>query len=489
MLFDLLSETATRAPEACAVILPDRSRLTYAELEHAAVRVASTLDAAGVGAGSRVVLLLPNCSDFVASVFAVARLGGVIVPLTPQFPARELEYYIRDSAPAAVITLADHTELCRAAVAAAAPSCRVITLPLPASGDSATLRTAAPSAGDAALWQYSSGSTGLPKRVVRTHAHLLAEAQHFVRTVGVTASDRILTVVPLFHAHGFGNCLLAAVGSGACMVVCPTFQRARVVQIIETEGVTIFPGVPFMFGILASSSSIPPTLSATLRLAFSAGAPLPREVFTGFRDKFGVSVRQLYGSTETGSVSINLDSCDEQRWSSVGRPMHGVEVRVVDPEGRVLAANQQGEVIVCSAAMATGYAGGEVDSTAAFRDGFYWTSDLGYQDPEGNLYLTGRTTIFIDTGGHKVDPVEVEHVLNRYPKIAQSVVIGVKGRYGRQIVKAVIVAKEACTAEEIASWCRGELADFKIPRLVEFRREIPVSPLGKVLRKYLQDLG
>jgi long-chain acyl-CoA synthetase len=138
--------------------------------------------------------------------------------------------------------------------------------------------------------------------------------------------------------------------------------------------------------------------------------------------------------------------------------------------------------------MTTAYRGLPEESQRTFRDGFYWTSDLGYRDREGSLYITGRTTIFIDTGGHKVDPVEVEQVLNRHPKIVQSVVIGVKGRYGRQIVKAVVVANEPSSSEEIIAWCRGELAEFKVPRLVEFRREIPVSPLGKVLRKYLQGL-
>lgn len=487
MLFDLLSAAAARAPQAPALILPDRSHVTYEQLEQAALQLAASLAATGVAAGDRVVLVLPNCSDFVVSVFAVARLGAVVVPLTSRFPVRELEYYVKDCAPAALITLSEHADLCLSAVAAAGANCSVLTLPQ-SRCDPGTVRRELPTAGDAVLWQYSSGSTGMPKRIVRSHANLVAEADHFVRTVGLTASDRILAVVPLFHAHGFANCLLAAVRSGAAMVLCPKFQRARVMKIIQMEGVTIFPGVPFMFGILASSTSLPP-ISATLRLAFSAGAPLSREIFTGFRDKFGVSVRQLYGSTETGSISINLESCEGGRWASVGRPMHGVEVRVVDQEGHPVEPNQQGEVIVRSAAMAIGYARAEEHSASAFRDGYYWTSDLGYLDPDGNLYLTGRTTIFIDTGGHKVDPVEVERVLERHPKVAQSVVIGVKGRYGRQVVKAVIVAKESCSAEELAVWCRAELADFKTPRLIEFRREIPVSPLGKVLRKYLQDLG
>jgi long-chain acyl-CoA synthetase len=341
----------------------------------------------------------------------------------------------------------------------------------------------------AALCQYSSGSTGLPKGIVRSHAQLCAEAEHFVATVAVEAGERILAVVPLFHAHGFGNCLLAAVKAGATLVLLTAFHRRRTVASIVEHEVSIFPGVPFMFGILASSASIAAQPLPQLRLTFSAGSGLPREVFCAFREKFGVVVRQLYGSTETGSVSINLGSCDMELWASVGQPTRAVEARVVDAWGRDVAVGERGEILVRSPAMATAYRSADENAQHAFRAGFYWTSDLGYRDAGGNLFITGRTTLFIDTGGHKVDPVEVEQVIARHPKVEQSVVIGIKGRFGRQVVKAVVVTNEPCTAEEVVAWCRAQLAEFKLPRVVEFRREIPVSPLGKVLRKYLQELG
>lgn len=494
MLYDLLRRASERSPETAALIAEDGARLSYGELRAAADVFSETLARSGITPGDHVVVVLPNTVAFVITVFAVARIGAVLVPLNPALRAAELRYYFRECGAVAVVTDDEHAETCGRVQRSLQQPERIFTdvrvEALPPSWQGGGRWRFGPVAADTpALCQYSSGSTGLPKAILRTHAQLCAEAEHFVATVGVATGERILTVAPLFHAHGFGNCLLAAIKGGATLVLLTAFHRRRTIASIIEHEVSVFPGVPFMFGILASSSSIAPQPLSMLRLAFSAGAALPRDVFAAFRDKFGVLIRQLYGSTETGSVSINLGSCHDERWASVGQPMHGVDVRVVDAWGRAVGAGERGEILVRSAAMTQAYRGLEEASQQAFREGYYWTSDLGYRDHDGNLFITGRTTIFIDTGGYKVDPVEVEQVLDRHPKVARSVVIGVKGRYGRQVIKAVVVANEPCSTEEIATWCRAELAEFKIPRVIEFRREIPVSPLGKVLRKYLQDLG
>ena len=485
MLYDLLSQTAARHASTAALIAEDGTQMSYGALQTAVDAFSVTLAASGIAPGDHVAVVLPNSVDFVVTVFAVARIGAVLVPLNPAFRSSELRYYFRECQAVVAVTDAEHADVCAEVQRSLQQPERIFTTSAAPGHD----RRFPAVRGDApVLCQYSSGSTGLPKAIVRTHAQVCAEAEHFVTTVGVAVGERILTVAPLFHAHGFGNCLLAAVRGGGTLILLTAFHRRRTIAAIVDHGVSIFPGVPFMFGILASSGSLAAQPLRTLRLAFSAGASLPHDVFSAFRDKYGVVLRQLYGSTETGSISINLDNCDGERWASVGQPMRGINIRIVDPWGRAVAAGDRGEILVQSAAAATAYRGLEPVSQQAFRGGFYWTSDLGYQDPDGNLFITGRTTIFIDTGGHKVDPVEVEEVLNRHRKVAQSVVLGVKGRYGRRVVKAVVVAKEPCTAEEIATWCRAELADFKVPRIVEFRREIPISPLGKVLRKYLQDL-
>lgn len=486
MLYRMLADTARQHLRADALCFDGRV-MTFADLIAAVDRFAVRLSAAGIRAGDRVAVLLPNTVDFVVSVFAVAKVRGILVPLNQDYPEGELRHYFDDARPAAVVTTPAHAERVAAIAARAALELRVFT-----STDSPPVTNEAGEderqafAGDV-LYQYSSGSTGTPKRVMRTQANLVAEADNFVATVGLRASDRILTVVPLFHAHGFGNCLLASARAGAAMVLLESFHRARVLRALSEDGVTVFPGVPFMFGILAASPLQRKVEFPDLHLAFSAGAALGREAFAGFGAKFGVTVRQLYGSTEAGSVSIHLGPCNGDLWASVGQPMHNVELRLADGDGRSLAAGETGEILVRSAAMTAGYYGLPEVNETSFRDGFFRSGDLGHRDAEGHIFITGRKKLFINVGGFKVDPLEVEAILNSHPSVAESVVVGVRANHGRELVKAVIVRREDCTAAEIQDWCRGKLADFKIPHAVQFRTEIPKSPLGKILRKYLTD--
>lgn len=489
MLYAMLAATAGRHPRANAIVQDGRT-VTFAELLTAVDGFAARLAGAGIGGSDRVVLLLPNSREFIVSVFALAKIGGIIVPLNPQYQEPELQYYFRDCLPKAVITRPGLADACSRIIDSLALRCPVLTstdgVRAKASLSEASLTGLGQTAANLeVLYQYSAGSTGVPKRVTRTQANLVAEASNFVATAGLGSDDRILTVVPLFHAHGFGNCLLASARSGAAVVVLQTFQRARVVEALTHEHITIFPGVPFMFSILAASPFLRGLHFPALRLAFSAGAALPREAFEGFNAKFGVAVRQLYGSTETGSVSINLGPCTDDLWASVGLPIHNVEVLIADAEGRPVETGQVGEILVRSPAMTTGYAGLPDISRESFRDGYFWSGDRARRDSRGNLFITGRKTLFINIGGYKVDPVEVENVLNAHPGVSESVVLGVMGHQGRELVKAVIVPREECTAQQIQDWCSGKISDYKIPRIVEFRHEIPRSPLGKILRKYL----
>jgi long-chain acyl-CoA synthetase len=335
---------------------------------------------------------------------------------------------------------------------------------------------------------FSSGSTGKSKRVTRTQHNLLAEFEAMVATAGHTAQDRILCTVPLYHAHGFANALVVSLLSGACMVLPASEFNARATMgLLVSEGVTIYPAVPFMIKMLCDTRFTEPPDLSRLRLVFTAGAPLPEAVSARFAQIYGKTVGQLYGSTETGAISLNvLHQTDKP--NSVGRPLNGYEVQIREEDGEVLPAGETGEIWIGSPATTRRYDGLPEMTEQCFAGDYFFAGDTGHLDADGYLYVTGRKKLLINVAGYKVDPLEVEEVLAKHPKIGDSVVVGVAhAGYGEKI-KAVVVRRpeaEACTEAEIIEFASEHLAEYKVPKMVEFRDEVPRSPLGKILRKYL----
>lgn len=490
-----ISTNGERHPHKDAII-DGNKRITYSELNECISNLAGWLISRGVQRGDRVALLLQNSSEFVISFFAIAAIGAIAVPLNIQYKEQELTGYLRDSNPKVVIALSHLIPLIKEVISDLRnKECDVIGVPdgrnesfsymHAIKGNSPFYRPVDLQPENDVLCQYSSGSTGKPKRIIRTHSNLVSEAGNFNATVKITSNDKILCVVPLFHAHGFGNCMLASLYAGATLVILEDFNRRKVLQTIQDEQITVFPGVPFMFSILAETPLREKIRLSSLRLCFSAGAPLSHETFQKFFEKYGVPIRQLYGTTETGSVSINLDENISNTADSVGLPMKNVVVEIFGEKGEILQSNETGEIGIKSAAAIKGYSGSEDLNRESFRNEYFFPLDLGRKDNNGNLYITGRKTLFINTGGNKVDPSEIEVLLGKYPKVKEVVVVGAKSYYGEGVIKAVIVPNIQCSEREIIDFCKGKIADFKIPKIIEFRDEIPKSPLGKVLRKYL----
>jgi long-chain acyl-CoA synthetase len=329
--------------------------------------------------------------------------------------------------------------------------------------------------GEVAMQQFSSGSTGRAKRLCRTHGQCAAEANFYS---WIDPRDRVLCAVPLFHTYGLGCCMLAALRNAATLVVMDEpnpflLRRGAALELLEREAITVFPGVPFQFRLLAEAPEQHADLSA-LRLCFSAGTALDPDTFTAFRDRFGIAVRQLYGCTEAGTLTVNLDMDPVVTAASVGWPVGDVQVDVAD-----------GEVLVASPAMTDGYADMPALSREAFRHGWFRTGDLGRLDPDGRLYLTGRRKLLIEVGGFKVDPVEVQDVLCAHPQVREAVVVGVPANGGEAVKAVVVVPEVELSDRELLRHCREHLASFKVPQIVERRTEIPRSPLGKILRKHL----
>jgi long-chain acyl-CoA synthetase len=434
-------------------------------------------------------LVLPNTLDFVVAFFAVARLGGIVLPLNPHFKEAELDFHFREAGVRAVVTDEQTFDTCREIVAGWDEEVQIVSaVDRFIDGHSGGAEDAA-SPGADAVFQYSSGSTGRPKRVPRTHLQLRAEADSLVATAAIGSDDVLFCMIPLFHAYGMGCCLLAAVRAGATLVLAEDphpfiLKRDRVLAEVEHHRTTVFPAVPFTFRLFAEAPGSADLSS--LRLCISAANALPRSTFDAFERAFGIPVRQMYGCTETGAVTLNLDEDPRPVVTSAGHPLRGVELAIVDEAGEELEVGRNGEVAIRSPAMTRGYAGMDDLNRQVFREVGFLSGDRGRLDEDGRLFITGRKKLLIDVKGDKVDPIEVEDVLAVHPKVGEVVVVGVASDVaGEQHVKAVVVPRRECQERELIRYCRERLADYKVPHLVEFREEIPRNPAGKVLRKYL----
>jgi long-chain acyl-CoA synthetase len=496
MLMGLLYEQAESRPEHTALVYRDE-RISYAELVERIERIAGALSERGVGPGDAVGLALRDDPWFVTCFHAIAALGARIVPVNPAFKEPEMAFCFRAAGVRAVISDERTAGVCERIVAGFDRPAEVISASA-AHGQTLTLDALLASASPERLtrrspdeifvYQYSSGSTGRPKLVPRTHGQCAAEAALYAE-LGLTPEDRILGAIPLFHTYGMGACLFGGPVSGATLVLLEDphpflLRRHRALELIEAEAVTVFPGVPFNFRLMAEAPAGADLSS--LRLCFSAGTALPRSSFEAFGERFGVLARQLYGSTETGIISANMSDDPVATFESVGAPLGEARVEIVDEDGDPLPVGELGEVTVKSPAATDGYAEMDEPNRLAFRDGWYFTGDLGRLDDDGMLYLAGRKKLLIEIGGYKVDPIEVQDVIEAHPSVEEAIVVGVHGEVqGEEQVKAVAVLNGDCEERELIAFCRQSLANFKVPQVVEFRDEIPKSPLGKVLRKYL----
>jgi long-chain acyl-CoA synthetase len=478
MLTAMLRKSVSANPAKTALIQGER-RIGYLELEEAASQYAAVLAHAGVTHGATVAVVLPNCPEFVISLFAIAKLHAVMLPLNPAYTAEELRRFLTDRPAHMMITDRAHKDRCRAA----ANDMRLFVIEegtpkdnYPASG--AEFR------GDA-LYLYTSGSTDSYKRVCCTQENLCFEAHNFVESAKLGAHDTILCTIPLYHSYGLGNCLLDAVYLGATLILetdanSPFAARHEtMLALLRKEKVRFYPGVPFQFEVLANSSADIEGAFRDVRLCVSSGDFLPKRTFDKFLSRTGQPIRSLYGSTEAGSIAMDISDAPDVRFGSLGWPLANVSIEVRGEEGQIWVKSP---VIP-----PRGYDNRPEMNGEVFRGGFYNTGDMGRLDERGRLVMTGRKQSFFDVGGHKVDLAEVEEVLLGIPKVREAAAVGLIIPNLGGVIKAVVATHEICRETDILEHCRKHLAAYKVPRFVEFRDFLPRSPLGKVLRTELAD--
>lgn len=493
-----LEAIAARLPEKVAVVA-ESSTLTYAELLRRADSFAAPLRDAGVRSGDRVVVVLPNGAEFVVAAFGVWRLGAILTPLHTQLRPGEIVRCVLDCRARALVvgdamddTVGAVMEKCSDLVehvwhwskAEARWRC---------DWDKASIRVSTHTTPDddgqqgadiPALTQFSTGSTGHPKRVTRTHRHLIGEVEAVSRVLGRTEVDRVLGVAPFFHSHGLMNAVLGSLLTGGTLYAVERFFPREVARLIEQENITGFPGSPFMFQSLAE---LPDRIAFPhLRWVVSAGAPLPPSLSATFRARFGAGIRELYGCTEAGvlTVASDADPVDEH---TVGRPIPGVRIGVVDAQRRPVRLGEKGVIEVTSEHAAPRYDHADNWLEAHFVGRKFYPGDIGRLTLDGRVVLLGRDRGFINVAGNKVDPTEVESVLRELAEVTDAAVLGIPDGAAQEKVKAVLVVSTPCSREIVLAHCRRRLAPFKIPRVIEFRTELPTNLLGKVLRKYLLD--
>jgi acyl-CoA synthetase (AMP-forming)/AMP-acid ligase II len=496
-LHDLLHTTGRESPEAEAVSCGG-VRLSYRELVERVRRLGNVLIAAGLERGDRVAILSPNCHTFLESYFAAAGADLVLVPVNTRLTARDLAFILDDSGAQMLIA---HPEL-RDLVAESAAENLLFTGPeyeaaLRSAEDGALPASAA--GGDIAQIYYTSGTTGTPKGVMLTHANVATHARAAISEFRLTCADVWAHVAPLFHlADAWAT--FAVTAAGGRHVIVPRFDPSRVLATFREERVTLTNLIPTMLNSLVREEGAGDAPYPSLRYVLSGGAPISPALVRRIMETFSTEYVQTYGLTETSpylTVSL-LDERqrvlpEEERFrlaSRTGRKFEGVELRVVDENGREVEPDdlEVGEILARGPTVTPGYWNRPEETAAAFADGWLRTGDLAVIDAEGFLNIVDRIKDVIITGGENVYSTEVEHALHEHPSVQEVAVIGVPDEHWGETVKAVVALSQGAEPDEAAliEFCRERLAGFKIPRAVEFVDELPKTATGKIRKRSLR---
>jgi long-chain acyl-CoA synthetase len=498
-LAENLMRSAEVFPHRPAVRL-DETVLTYMDLDQRSARVAGLLAARGIRPGDRVAIMLPNVPEFAVLYYGVLRAGGIVVPMNPLLKAREVSYYLGDSGARLIFAWHGYADEARAGAdtmvtgADAKPSgvdCLVVD------GSFEESLTAPPATGvvsrsesDTAVILYTSGTTGQPKGAELTHANLATNAAVAAKDLFQLAPDDvILAGVPLFHSFGQTCGLNSAVSAGCCLTLVPRFTPDKVLEVLARDRVTVFQGVPTMYvALLGAAGAYDLYDLPSLRVCVSGGAALPVDVLRGFETAFGCMVLEGYGLSETSPVASFNHPDRKRKPGSIGTPIQGVEMRLIDEHGRDVAPGQVGEIVICGHNVMKGYWRRAEATAQAVPDGWFRTGDLARIDDEGYFFIVDRKKDLIIRGGYNVYPREIEEVLYEHPAVVEVAVVGIPDTaLGEEVGAAVVLEPGAIeTAEDIQAYVKSQVAAYKYPRRVWLVEALPKGPTGKILKREIR---
>lgn len=502
---DLLDEQVARHPDKIFLVSEDREgtvrKATYAEFQERVDRVAAALTGLDVGQGDRVVVHLSNCPEILEVWFALATIGAIMVPSNVANTTGELEYVMSFSESVAVVTQPSFLETVTAA-ADLVPAIRHRILARTSEStpgtslleDLVNTRTAPSrpkvSSEDVVQMLFTSGTTARPKGVLLTHANALHGGERESRGLLLDESDRCMTSLPLFHVNAQCITVLSALTVGGTCIILEEFRATKYWDQLRRHGATQTSLVAMQVRTLLAQPERDTDRDHALRRTFYALNISDHEKDT-FQDRYGVELINAYGLSEAMTLVTLAPVFGPKKWPSIGKPMLGRTVRLVDPDGNDVPTGSVGEIIVQGVPGRTlmkGYYRNPEATARALRDGWLWTGDNAYADADGFLFWFDRRTDMIKRAGENISTGEVEFVLSEHPAIAEVAVIGVPDPLRDEAVKAVIVLQpgHTLTAEQVQEFCQGRLAKFKIPTIVDVRDALPKTSIGKISKGELR---
>src|SRR4051794_2185352 len=492
-LASFVTDSAERFGDRPALKLDD-TIVTYDMLVEGSARVAGLLENKGFEKGDRVGIMLPNVPYFAVAYYGVLRAGGVVVPMNVLLKGREVSFYLEDPGAKVLFAWGDFEE----AASTGAEKAGAELIPVRPGEFEKLLADAEADhdvadvdGDDTAVILYTSGTTGTPKGAELTHANLKTNAELTADTIAeLTEEDVVLGALPLFHSFGQTCGLNASMYKGACLTMIPRFEPAKAMEILERDKVTIFQGVPTMYVALLNLPDDQIKDTSSLRVCCSGGSAMPVEVLKGFEERFGCTVLEGYGLSETSPVASFNHPDRERKPGSIGTPIKGVEMKLVADEGNdVEGTDEVGEIAIKGHNIMKGYWNRQ-DATDEVLDddGWFRTGDMGKRDDEGYYFIVDRKKEMIIRGGYNVYPREIEEVLYEHPAVAEAAVVGVPDEKMGEEVGAAVVLKEGkeVDADELRSFVKEQVASYKYPRKIWFPDELPKGPTGKILKREVE---
>jgi len=490
-LATLLTDTAERHGDRIALKL-DEAEVSYDFLSEGSARVAGLLARHGFERGDRVAIMLPNVPHFAFVYYGILRAGGVVVPMNPLLKGREVKFYLED--PGAKIIFAWHGFQDEANRGADDTGADLISV---APGEFDNLvqhadpihEVAEVEAEDTAVLLYTSGTTGSPKGAELTHSNLRRNVEVTLETlIQIDENDTLLGALPLFHSFGQTCGLNCGVAAGARLTLIPRFDPDKALEIIQRDKVTIFEGVPTMYTAMLNSEKKDEVDLSSLRLCVSGGSAMPGEVMRAFEQQFGCKVLEGYGLSETSPVASFNHPDRQRKEGSIGTPIEGVAMRVVDEDGNEVPQGDVGEIAIRGHNVMKGYWKRPDATEEAIVDGWFHTGDMAYVDEDGFFFIVDRKKDMINRGGYNVYPREIEEVLYEHEGVAECAVLGVPDERMGEEVGAAVVLKSGREASEgdLREFVKERVAGYKYPRKIWFVDELPKGPTGKILKREVE---